>query len=291
MIDFGRLRFFLSEVLRNFTRNTMMQVTAIGTVAVTILVLGLFLYARESIAYIGNDIVGKIEISVYVKDGADTKALQTQIRKDPRVRRVTLVSKSAGLRQMRERFKGQIDTSLLTANPLPDKLRVEARRPESVPALATSVRRLAGVADVNYAQDAVERMLRVAEIFSRVGIVLVGLLIFVAAIIISNTIRLTVFARRREIAIMQLVGATSAYIRGPFICEGFVAGVLGAAVALGVLSIARSSLLPKLIVALPFLPLGAATVNDAVFAIELLGIGGIVGILAAWMSVGRYLRT
>ncbi|MBD5633916.1 MAG: hypothetical protein IAI49_05500 [Candidatus Eremiobacteraeota bacterium] len=101
---------------------------------------------------------------------------------------------------------------------------------------------------------------------------------------------MTVFARRREIAIMQLVGASGFYIRMPFICEGFVDGVLGAALALGLLAIARSQILPKLILALPFLPMHAANINAFAFAGELLGVGAAVGIVASWLSVGRYLR-
>jgi cell division transport system permease protein len=135
------------------------------------------------------------------------------------------------------------------------------------------------------------KLLTISDVFGRIGEGIVALLIFTAAIIISNTIRLTVFARRREIAIMQLVGASSFYIRMPFICEGFVAGVLGAALALVFLAVARFQLLPKLFIAIPFLPMHAATINGFTFAFELLGVGAAVGIVASWLSVGRYLRT
>jgi cell division transport system permease protein len=116
-------------------------------------------------------------------------------------------------------------------------------------------------------------------------------LLITSAVIISNTIRLTVFARRREIAIMQLVGASSAYVRGPFIFEGFLDGLLGAALAIGLLAIARAQFLPKLLTALPFLPLSAAAPDITMLAAELLATGALVGILASWFSVGRHLRT
>jgi cell division transport system permease protein len=124
----------------------------------------------------------------------------------------------------------------------------------------------------------------------KVGIAILALLIFTAAIIISNTIRLTVYARRREIAIMQLVGASNTYIRLPFICEGLIDGLLGALLALVVLAVARWQLLPKLTTALPFIPPDVIRIDTSLLTLELLGVGAAVGILASWASVSRQLR-
>ena len=112
-----------------------------------------------------------------------------------------------------------------------------------------------------------------------------------AAIVIANTIRLTVFARRREIAIMQLVGATNTYIRLPFICEGLLDGILGSLVAVALLTIARAALWPRLLEALPWVALGATPVNGRILAAELVLVGAAIGIVASWISVGRHLRT
>jgi cell division transport system permease protein len=293
-MDWGRVRFFFSEVLRNFTRNAAMQLTAIGTVTVTIAILGSFLFVRETLGAVGDQILHKIEISVFLSDattGAAAQALQARIASDRRVSTVTYIPRAEGLRQMRERLRGQIDTSLLTSNPLPDSLRVKVVRPDDVHAVAAAIAKMPGVASINYAQDAVTKALRVGDVLGKVGLAVVGILMLVAAIIISNTIRLTVYARRREIAIMQLVGATNAYIRGPFICEGLIEGVLGALVALGLLVLAQFQLLPKLVAALPFVPLRSAAPNEITLALELLAIGAAVGVVASWFSVGRYLRT
>jgi cell division transport system permease protein len=293
-MDWGRIRFFLSEVRRNFTRNLVMQLTAIGTVTVTIVLLGGFLFARQTIGAIGDDVLHKIEISIFLKDSAtpaDAKALVAKLSADPRVKTVAFVSKAEGLKQLRERLRGQIDTSLLTSNPLPDSLRVRVVDPERVQSVAAFAQKQPSVAKVEYAQDVIVKMLQLAGVLGRIGLGIVALLVFTAAIIISNTIRLTVFARRREIAIMQLVGASGFYIRMPFICEGFVDGVLGAVVALVVLAIARLELLPKLVVAVPFVPVHAVNINVVTFSGELLAVGAAVGIVASWLSVGRYLRT
>jgi cell division transport system permease protein len=292
-MDTGRVRFFLSEVWRNFTRNLVMQLTAIGTVAITLLLLGGFLFARETLGTVASDVVHKIEISVFLGEGVSgTRARATldAIARDKRVKSVVYVPKAEGLREMQGWMRGQIDTSLLTANPLPDVLRVRVVDPHQVRGVAAAIRKLPGVTNVEYAQEAVERLLTLSTVIGQIALAIVGLLVLTAAIIISNTIRLTVFARRREIAIMRLVGASGAYIRLPFICEGLIAGVVGAALALGLLDLGRSELLPKLALALPFVPLHATTINQTLFALELLGVGAAVGIVASWFSVGRYLR-
>jgi cell division transport system permease protein len=293
-MDWGKIRFFLSEVGRNFTRNAVMQLTAIGTVTVMILLLGTFLFARETLAKIGQGVIGKIEISVFLTDKAtpvDAKRLGALIRSDRRVRSFTYIPKAAGLKMMRDRLRGQIDTSLLTSNPLPDAFRVRVVDPTSVRALAASLAKLPNVAKVEYQSDAVDRLLRFSDVMGKVGLAFILLLVATSAIIISNTIRLTVFARRREIAIMQLVGASGTYIRLPFICEGLVYGLAGALLAVILLGIGHWQLWPKFASALPFLPLNDADIDLLTFAFELIGVGAFVGIAAAWISVGRYLRT
>src|ERR1700722_17663994 len=122
-MGWGGVQFFFGEVWRNFPRNLIMQVTAIGTVTVTIVLLGSFVFTRDTLGAIGDDVLKKIEISVFLKDNstaADAKHLAAKLSNDPRVRSVAYIPKAVGLAQMRDRLRGQIDTSLLTSNPLPD---------------------------------------------------------------------------------------------------------------------------------------------------------------------------
>ncbi|MEO6835210.1 MAG: permease-like cell division protein FtsX [Candidatus Tumulicola sp.] len=293
-MDWGKVRFFLGEVLRNFTRNASMQATAIGTVAITIVLLGLFLFVRAALAGMGAHLLDQIEISAYLANDA-TAAQVTSIRHllaaDPRVASADFVSKKQGLTELRDRTKGVIDTALLTENPLPDKFRIKVRVPEEVPAVAASVRRLRGVQNVVYGQTIVQRLLQLGVVLRRVGIGVIIVFLAVAGIIISNTIRLTVFARRREIAIMQLVGATNLYIRIPFICEGLLDGLAGSLLAVAILAIARATLWPKLLEALPWIQLNVTALNPGVLVAELVLVGGAVGVVASWISVGRHLRT
>jgi len=293
-LDWGKIKFFLGEVFRSFTRNAGMQATAIGTVAVTIALLGAFLYLRASVGRLGNDVFSQITISTYMKStatGEQIAAVRTALAKDQRVAGAQYVPKQQGLKELRDRMRGQIDTSILTENPLPDKFRILVRDPNDVPAVAASVRKLPGVDTVEYGRDVVRRLLQLAAVARRVGIALIAIFLLVAGIIISNTIRLTVYARRREISIMQLVGATNMYIRMPFICEGLIDGLLGASLAVLVLWAARASLVPKIAVALPWLQINVVQIDLSTLVLQLFAVGAAVGVVASWISVGRYLRT
>ena len=293
-MDWGKIRFFLGEVLRNFTRNAGMQATAIGTFAITIVLLGLFLFVRAALAGMGAHLLDQIEISAYLNPGAtpaQVASVHRLLTADPRIASVEFVSKKQGLAELRQRTKGVIDTALLTENPLPDKFRIKVRVPENVPAVAAGVRRLQGVQNAVYGQTVVRRLLQLGVVLRRVGIGVIAVFLAVAGIIISNTIRLTVFARRREISIMQLVGATNLYIRIPFICEGLLDGLVGALFAVAILAIARATLWPRLLEALPWRALNAVAVDPLVLVAELFLVGGAVGVVASWISVGRHLRT
>lgn len=289
-MDWGKVQFFLGEVFTNFTRNAAMQLTAIGTVAVTIVMLGSFLYVRETLASFGQGILKQIEIAVYLDDGvtdAQAKSLAAKLAADERISAARYVPRAQGLREMRERLGRDFDTSLLTSNPLPNAFRIQVRTADDVPTVAAAVAKFPGVAKVDYAADTVTKLLKTADVIARIGIGMIGLLVLTAAIIIANTIRLTVFARRREIAIMQLVGATNMYIRMPFIAEGIIAGVAGALLAIVVLTVAEMQIVPKIAATLQFVPFH---VNELQLAGELVLVGAAVGLLASWISVGRYLR-
>jgi len=290
-VDLGKLRFFLGEVLTNFTRNAGMQFTAIGTVAVTIVLLGAFLFVRDTIQTFGAGVLSQIEIAVYLKDDVDdakAKELASKFASDPRIASAAYVPKKDGLKRMKAVLGPDFDTSLLTTNPLPNTYHVRVKDPDSVPNVARWIGKDPRVAKTDYAADTVQKLLKTATVLGRAGLALIILLSISAAIVIANTIRLTVFARRREIAIMQLVGATNMYIRMPFIAEGMLAGILGAALAIGVLALAEHQIVPKLASTLAFVTF---RVNELTLCLELLAVGAAVGLIASWFSVGRHLRT
>jgi cell division transport system permease protein len=268
-----------------------MQFTAIGTVAVTIVLLGAFLFVRDTIQTFGAGVLSQIEIAVYLKDDVDdakAKELASKFASDPRIASAAYVPKKDGLKRMKAVLGPDFDTSLLTTNPLPNTYHVRVKDPDSVPNVARWIGKDPRVAKTDYAADTVQKLLKAATVLGRAGLALIILLSISAAIVIANTIRLTVFARRREIAIMQLVGATNMYIRMPFIAEGMLAGLLGAGLAIGVLALAEHQVVPKLASTLAFVTF---RVNELTLSLELLAVGAAVGLIASWFSVGRHLRT
>ncbi|HEV7180688.1 MAG TPA: permease-like cell division protein FtsX, partial [Candidatus Baltobacteraceae bacterium] len=184
-MDWGKVKFFLGEVLRNFTRNAGMQATAIGTVAITIILLGAFLFIRGTLAGLGNEVLNQIEISVYMDTGASiaqVDAVRAKLVHDPRIMSVDYVSKKQGLAELRDRTRGIIDTSLLTQNPLPDKLRVRVHDPSEVTTVAASIRKLGAVGNVVYPQTIVERLLQLGNVLRRVGLIVIAVFLVVAGV-------------------------------------------------------------------------------------------------------------
>lgn len=271
-----------------------MQITAIGTVAATVTLLGAFLFIRAELADLGNGMLEQIEISAYLKPNITAKGLATlraDLKANPRIISAEYVPKAEGLKELRERLRGQIDTSLLTSNPLPDKFRIRVRSPQLVPIVANDLRRLNGIVHVVYGQELVARLLQLGEVLRRIGLGLIAVFLLVGAIIIANTTRLAVYARRREITIMQLVGATDLYVRLPFIVEGLVVGLTGAIAAVLILWAVHAAVWPKIVGALPFVQFHAAAVDAPAMVVQMLMIGSCIGALAAWVSVGRHLQT
>jgi cell division transport system permease protein len=256
--------------------------------------LGAFLFVHEALSGVGKRLLDQIEISVYFDAGATNAqedAVRGSLAHDLRIASVQFVPKKEGLAELSAQTHGTIDTSLLTENPLPDKLRVRVKDPTLVQAVAEQIRKRPAVANVVYPQTVIARMLALGNVLRRIGIGVIALFLVVAGVIISNTIRLTVFARRREISIMQLVGATNMYIRAPFICEGLLDGLAGALLAIALLAIARVALWPKLLAALPWIGLSTVSVQVSPLVAELVVTGAAIGIVASWISVGRHLRT
>jgi cell division transport system permease protein len=288
------VRFFWAEVAQNFTRNLTMTLTAIGTIAISIVVLGVFLFLRSSFETVMKSIVGQVAIAVYLRDDAKRPAvdsLMQSIQLDPRVDSVRYVSKRRAMMNLRQSLRGQMNLNIINTNPLPNTIIVHTSLATDVAAVAADIRNSPGVAGVNYGSGVTEKLLRAETIFSAVGAGVIALLLLATSLIMYNTIRLTVFARQREIRIMQLVGATGWAVRWPFVFEGILSGLLGATVGLIALNTGYRTLAPKLIVNLPFIPFNLASVPRQHLALELIVIGVLVGMLSSLLSVGRYLQT
>ena len=230
-----KIRFFFGEAFRSLWRNYFMTIAAVVTVFLSMVVLGVVMVFVWNINAVLKDIEQKVEISVFLKDSAtstDIEAMQKEILAMPEVKDVQFVSKEEALKRLREDLKEQQDIlDDLSANPLPASFDVSLKDPELAAGVAKRFEGRPIVDEVKYGKEIADRIFRVTSVIRNISLVFILLLGGVAVLLISNTIRLSIYARRREVEIMKLVGATNWFIRWPFVIEGLTVGLTGAVAA------------------------------------------------------------
>jgi len=300
---YGFLRFVTFSVtrgLQGLRRNSLMTLAATSTMVLMLLLLAGFWLVQAGLAAGISYVEQKVEIVADLHDvpGAEGSltvqavALAADVAALPSVQSVSFVSKDEALAQFRDRLRqrGQVDlTGFLDRNPLPASLEVklvDPRQYEPIVALLSNQSRV--VDDVVQVQQLVAQLTTVTGVLRTGGIVLLVLVGFVVLFIIVNTIRLAVVARREEIEIMRLVGASDAFIRWPFIFEGAFVGLLGAAITLGLLSVASGAVTDFMYGFFRVLPLELGSLQRDVILL-VVGTGFGVGVLGSWLSVRNYL--
>jgi len=294
------LTFSVGRALQGIRRNALMSLAAIATMLLMLLLLAGFWLLQAGLAAGVAYIEQKVEIVADLRDvpGADAvlvvqaRALAADVGALPQVREVRYVSKAEALARFRARLRerGQVDlTGYLDRNPLPASLEVSLVDPrdyQEVVDLLSS--RTSVVDDVVEIQKLIERLTSVTDVLRTGGLVVLVLVGFVVLFIIVNTIRLAVVARREEIEIMRLVGASDAFIRWPFIFEGALVGLIGAAAALLVMALLAQPAGDMMYGFFRVLPLELGSITrDLVVLVVGTGLG--VGVLGSWLSVRSYL--
>jgi cell division transport system permease protein len=226
--------YLLRETLLGLRRGGWMNWAAISTVAVLLLLFGISLQASWQLEGLLNRFGSQLEISAFLNTGVQAADLRPAIAKMPEVAEVQSISKEqAWANLVKEMGVSEINgaTKQLEGNPLVDELRIKAKSSAQVATLVEKVRQLSAVEEVQYVDEAVQRVAQLNKGLSGVSVVMISLLTMTAIAVITTTIRLIVLARRREIEVMQLVGATSTWIYLPFILQGVTFGLAGAAIA------------------------------------------------------------
>jgi cell division transport system permease protein len=236
------LRYFFDEAAASLWRGFRTSLIAATTITVAFVVLGGFLVLTSNMERVFTRWQEAAEFSVYLSDTvtADQRAaIEKTLRENPAVGAIEAVSKEDALRRFKQNFGTLADSAGdLGANPLPASVEVRLRpaaHPADVEALAQQAAGLAGVADVRYDRQWIQRLMYAVGLVRAGGFTLAALLAVAAALTVASVVRLALIARREEIHIMQLVGAPIGYIRGPFIVEGLIQGGAGAVIALIVL--------------------------------------------------------
>lgn len=297
----------LRQALSSMTQGGLMSLASMATVAVSLLVLSVIMLMAVNLEYMATTVEAQVEIRAYLCTGSDAdkpcpsgqdlttaekQQLLTGVRSVPGVNEAVYVSKEEALERLREQFKEQKDIleGLEESNPLRDALEIKAAEPTQVESVATSVRGMAGVADVDYGRETVERLLKVTHAIRVGGLALVLLLLIATVLTISNTIRLAVYAKRREISIMKLVGATDWFIRRPFMLEGIFLGGIGALVSMLATGAGYRWVARFLHENVPFLPIVSPDQVINNLTIGLLLLGGVLGAVGSAVSLRRFLK-
>jgi cell division transport system permease protein len=245
--------FFVKEAFRSISRNAIPSFAAMASVLVTVLVLGVFIPVVQATTGAANEVRGRVLVDVYLKRDA-TQADIERVRgllsdKVQHVKSLQFVSKAQAYAQEKKRNPEAYE--LLGTNPLPDTFRVTPDKPDNVTALRTELTRNgapidASIDEVKNRKDETAKILTATRVVKLAMATLAALLIIASVLLISNTIRLSLFSRRREVEVMKLVGATDSFIRWPFVIEGIVLGGLGGVLAVLLLGVGKVALLDPL---------------------------------------------
>jgi cell division transport system permease protein len=277
----------LREALAAFRRTPLLIGLSATMIALSLFVVGLFGVAAFNVRQVIDRIESRVEVVAYLHDDASPAAVRgamEQIGAYPEVREVAYISREQALEIARTELREfQTVFSALEANPLPASLNImmqpQQQGPEAVETVASRVAEFAFVEEVRYGSDWLEKVYLLRRVAGVATLVLGVAFALVAAVIIGAAIRMAIFARREEIAIMRLVGATEGFVRLPFLLEGLITGLLGAALALGATWVMFNALSPS-VVELEWLPT-TWLIGGVLF-------GGLFGILASAVAVSRH---
>lgn len=289
------LYYSFRDAFRSMRRNKVMTLASLATVAITLLILGCAWLLVMNTNYLANSMESELEINVYVRTEVEREEalnMRSKIEALSGIDSIVFVPKEEGLKSLESKFGEDADLleTLQGRNPLPDMYQVKASDAKQVPALALAMQGIQGVEQVKYGQGMVEKLLSLTEWLRSVGLIVIIAISIAAVFLIATSIRLTVFARRKEIGIMKMVGATNAYIRWPFFLEGMVIGLVGAIVAVGVLHFFYSQLTQNIALTLSFLSI--MTDKTVIYEIyrNLLFLGTFIGAMGSAISLHRFLK-
>jgi cell division transport system permease protein len=287
------LLYFVSEAATSLWRSRLVNAVSVGTIAVSLFVLGAFLTVASGLGELVTRWTEKVQVIVYLEDGTEERvraSLENRLREDPAVGSVEFVGREQALARFREMFR---DLSSLPEdlgeNPFPASLEVTVRADRQSPAdverLAKAFAGAPGVREIQYDLLWIERLATGVRLVRGVGAFLGGILVLAGVFTISNVIRLTIYAREDELDIMRLVGATRAYVKGPFVTEGVIQGGLGGLVAVGLLW-ATLAWLSRALASSDLLGRAAFSVPAAVSLLLVVG-GMVVGLAGSLLSLAR----
>ncbi len=293
-MKFSTKWYYIKETFTSLKRNSLMSIASISTVALSILVLGIFLTMVLNVNNLASHLENQVQVTIYMDDSASAeqlKHMEKVLRSTAGIVKVTPRTKEEALAEFRKRLGEQ--QKLLAAlgedNPFPASFEIQVDKPERIPQLVAQFQQMPGVETAKFGQEVVEHLFQLTRVLRIGGILLIVLLAIATLFIISNTIRITVFARRREVNIMKYVGATDWFIRWPFLLEGMLMGFAGAVIASLILVQGYNAIQAKIYGTLAFFPMLPSWPTMGYLSAGLICVGTLIGALGSSISLRKFL--
>ena len=293
-MKFSTKWYYIKETFTSLKRNSLMSIASISTVALSILVLGIFLTMVLNVNNLASHLENQVQVTIYMDDSASAeqlKHMEKVLRSTAGIVKVTPRTKEEALAELRKRLGEQ--QKLLAAlgedNPFPASFEIQVDNPERIPQLVAQFQQMPGVETAKFGQEVVEHLFQLTRVLRIGGILLIVLLAIATLFIISNTIRITVFARRREVNIMKYVGATDWFIRWPFLLEGMLMGFAGAVIASLILVQGYNAIQAKIYGTLAFFPMLPSWPTMGYLSAGLICVGTLIGALGSSISLRKFL--
>jgi cell division transport system permease protein len=291
------LKFALASAWQSFWRNLAVSLAAVLSITLILMLAGINLLVGHALSQVLDSFSAKVsEIAINISDDTplqNVSEFQAQLLADPRVVSVHFVTKDEALQQFRSDPQNVILAQQIEGNPLDAKLDVQVRNLDDVAAIDKVARSWPGVDPTdptNYQGDFVNRMLQLSQWLEVAGAGLLVVLLVVSVVIVMNTIRTAVYHRRKEIEVMKLVGATEWFVRGPFVVEGVMTGLIAASIALSLLVVGYEPAVTRFHSDVGFIPLTYDPAFISSLARDLLLGGALLGALGSYIGVRRYVR-
>lgn len=287
--------YFIKEVYTSFKRNIWMTLASIFTVVLSLFILGFFSIVILNLNKMADTLESQVQISVYLKDDLSQEEIdetKETLSKIEGLQDIKFTTREEAMENFKERLGDQqfLLDALDDTNPLPDSFSLTVTSPQQVKTIADTAAALDSVESASYSQDIINHLFNLTHLIRLIGVALIILLTGAAIFIISNTIRLTVFARRKEIAIMKYVGATDWFIRWPFLLEGICLGFIGGGLATIFLYIVYNQVTQEVYEAMAFFPLIPQHPFINYISLAILVAGIIIGALGSTISLKRFLK-
>ncbi|MDI9480494.1 MAG: permease-like cell division protein FtsX [Syntrophomonadaceae bacterium] len=284
--------YFAREAAKSFSRNRLLSFATVSTVTICILILGMAVLLTMNAGLFMNRLESDVQMIAFLDKSLNQRqinAARDKIKEIEGIKSVEFISRDKSLEQLQETYGREYDLkTTLGSNPLPHTFKIEAHNPQEVAQIAQQVDKIAGVYKVNYGQGVVERLFQVTRWVRIISIAFIVVLAAGAVFLIATTTRLSVFARRKEIYLMKLIGATDWFIRWPFFIEGIFLGVAGSLLAVLLLGLGYQALLQN-IGSMVMVTLISDPVLLGQIYLSLLATGAILGVLGTYISLNRFL--